>query len=208
MVLKQKHFIDSQKGATLFAVLLLMAWYDAWSNLTAWIYLALHGGYGIMWILKSRYFGDRSWEAETGWGYGLLIWLALSLYWTGAWIIVARDVRPPDVYLAGCIVLFAFGVFFHFAADMQKHMHLKYRQGHLLREGLWSLSRNPNYFGELLIYLGFTLLAMHWAPLLVLALFIVFVWVPNMRRKDKSLSRYPEFAEYRQRTALLIPYVL
>jgi hypothetical protein len=31
--------------------------------------------------------------------------------------------------------------------------------------------------------------------------------VPNMRRKDRSLSRYPEFAPYAARTKLLIPYV-
>ena len=29
-----------------------------------------------------------------------------------------------------------------------------------------------------------------------------------MRRKDRSLSRFPEFAAYRARSALLIPWVL
>jgi hypothetical protein len=33
------------------------------------------------------------------------------------------------------------------------------------------------------------------------------VWIPNMRRKDKSLSRYPEFGAYAARTKLFIPYV-
>jgi hypothetical protein len=42
---------------------------------------------------------------------------------------------------------------------------------------------------------------------LVLALFVLFYWLPNMRRKDASLSRYPEFAAYRQRSWLFIPFV-
>jgi protein-S-isoprenylcysteine O-methyltransferase Ste14 len=98
-------------------------------------------------------------------------------------------------------------VFLHFVSDMQKHLSLELRPGTLITEGLWGIVRNPNYLGELLIYLGFGLLALHWAPLLVIVLFVAAVWVPNMKRKDRSLSRYPEFAAYEARTKLWIPYV-
>lgn len=206
--MRQKHFIDSHKGVNFLAILCIMAWYDAWANATLWTYLALHGTYGFLWILKSRYFGDASWERETGIGYGLVIWGGLSLYWLAPWWIAHFDVQAPAWYLAMCVSIYSFGVFFHFAADMQKHVHLRYASGTLLTGGLWGLSRNPNYFGELLIYGGFTLLAMHWVPLLVLAAFVAAVWIPNMRRKDKSLSRYPEFREYRQNTRMLIPFLL
>ncbi len=30
-------------------------------------------------------------------------------------------------------------------------------------------------------------------------------FVPNMLKKDKSLSRYPEFAEYKRHSGLVIP---
>lgn len=99
------------------------------------------------------------------------------------------------------------GLFWHFVSDMQKDMSLKLNPGSLITDGLWGVVRNPNYFGELLIYLGFSLLAFHWAPLLAIAFFLITVWIPNMRRKDASLSRYPEFADYRARTKLFIPYV-
>ena len=75
----------------------------------------------------------------------------------------------------------------------------------LITGGLWSRIRNPNYLGELLIYGGFSALAMHWAPFVVLALFVGIVWIPNMLKKDKSLSRYPEFAEWKKRSWLFIP---
>ena len=33
---------------------------------------------------------------------------------------------------------------------------------------------------------------MHWLPILVILLYIVIVWFPNMLKKDKSLARYPD----------------
>jgi hypothetical protein len=36
-------------------------------------------------------------------------------------------------------------------------------------------------------------------------LFAALVFVPNMRKKDQSLSRYPEFAAYQERSGLLLP---
>jgi steroid 5-alpha reductase family enzyme len=204
---KQRHFIDSHKGITPLAVLALMALYDQWHNPTAWVYLALHGTYGVLWVLKSRLFPDKQWEQRTGPGYALVIWAGLSLYWIAPWLLMSRGVEAPAWYLGLCTSLYVFGVFFHFAADMQKHTALKLRRG-LITDGFFRLSRNPNYFGELLIYLGFGLLAMHWLPMLVLALFIAVVWVPNMVRKDRSLSRYPEFEAYRRRTRIFIPFLI
>lgn len=204
-VLQQKHFIDSHKGVTPLAVLAVMAWYNQWENTTLWVYLALHGTYGILWVLKSRLFGDKQWEQRTSLGYGLVIWGGLSLYWLAPWLIAARQVAAPPAYLALCIFLYALGVFLHFSADMQKHTALSLRPG-LITTGLWRYTRNPNYLGELLIYLGFGLLARHWLPPAVLALFVIVVWLPNMRRKDRSLARYPEFAAYRRQSGLLLPF--
>jgi steroid 5-alpha reductase family enzyme len=204
---KQSHFIDSHKGVTFLAVLILMALYDQWQNPTAWVYLALHGTYGLLWVLKSRIFPDRRWEQSTGLGFGLVIWAGLTLYWIAPWLLTSRGARAPAWYLGLCITLYAFGVFFHFAADMQKHTALKLRPG-LITDGLFALSRNPNYFGELLIYLAFALLAVHWAPFLVIALFMAVVWVPNMLRKDRSLARYPDFEAYKRQTKLFIPFLI
>ena len=208
-MLPHKYYIDSHKGLTGPFVLGLIAYYHAWDNLLAWIYLALHGTYGLLWILKSRYFGDKSWERPVGIGMGIFTWIGLSLYWISPWLIVTHRNHPIAPWVVGaCIAMYSFGVFLHFASDMQKHRSLAYRRGTLITDGLWSWSRNPNYLGELLIYLGFTLLPMHWIPLSGLGVIIVAIWIPNMRRKDKSLSRYPEFVAYKSHTKLIIPYVL
>ena len=82
------------------------------------------------------------------------------------------------------------------------------RPGSLITDGMFSLCRNPNYFGELLIYSSFCLLAMHWLPVALLALWVGTVWIPRMLKKDRSLSRYAGFAAYKQRTKLFIPHVI
>lgn len=187
------------------AVLAMMAGYQAWDNPTAWVYLGLHGSYGWLWVIKGRVFPDRTWQRPAGLGKGLVIIAGLSLYWLAPWIITSGGVVAPLWLLACALALFALGVLLHFGADMQKHTALKLRPNRLIREGFFRRIRNPNYLGELLIYTSFALLSVNWLPFVVLALFVLLVWLPNMRRKDRSLSRYPEFEEYRRRTYLFLP---
>ena len=205
--MKQKHFIDTNKAATAFVMLALMAIFDQWRNPTAWVYLALHGAYGFMWVLKSRVFPDRAWEEQTSLAYGLFIWGGLSLYWVGGGMVMALGVQAPAWYLGMCIIMYVFGVFAHFSSDMQKHVALRLRPNQLITDGLFARTRNINYFGELLIYAGFGLLAMHWLPMAILALWVIAVWLPRMRKKDRVLAQYDGFEAYRERTKLFIPFI-
>lgn len=204
---KQKYFLNAHKGVTFLAVLVMMAWFGRWENVTAWVYLALHGTYGLLWVLKSNIFPDKQWEIDKGPAYALLILVGLSAYWTPAFLITWQDVNAPAWLIGLSVSMNIFGVFCHYVSDMQKYIHLKYNPGHLITDGMFAHSRNMNYFGELLIYLSFALLAMHWLPLLILGLFVFGFWFGLMRGKDKSLSRYPEFAEYKKKSKLLIPFL-
>ncbi|MBZ0276130.1 MAG: DUF1295 domain-containing protein [Anaerolineae bacterium] len=206
--MKQRHLVDTHKFLTTFVVLGLMAYYNRWDNPTAWVYLALHGTYGMIWLVKSQIFPDKRWEQRVSMTRGIGLFGTLALYWVAPWIITAQDVQAPVAYIAFCIALYTLGIFLHYTADMQKHMALTLRPGHLLTDGLWGRVRNPNYLGELLIYLGFGLLAMHWLPVAIIAVITALIWIPNMVQKDRSLSRYPEFGAYKQRSKFIIPFVL
>ena len=209
--MKQKHFIDFHKGITFLYILFLINYYSAHENIAIWVYLGLHGTYGILWVVKSSIFPDRSWEKETGILYGLTILLGLSFYWISPWIIVSgyfnggQMIQIPNYLFSIIIFLFGMGVFLHFSSDMQKYVSLKLAPGKLIQSELFRKSRNINYFGELLIYSSFALLSMHWVPIIVLLFFIIIIWIPNMIKKDKSLSRYENFEDYKKRSNLFWP---
>ena len=208
--MKEKHFIDAHKGITFIYILALIYFYNAYSNITIWVYLGLHGTYGVLWVLKSMIFPDKSWERRTGLLYGIVILCGLSLYWISPWIIVSgyfndeQMVVAPNWLISFTIFSFGLGVFLHFSSDMQKYIFLKINPGQLITDGLFKKSRNINYVGEFFIYLSFALLSMHWLTVLILIVFVGIVWVPNMIKKDKSLSRYSEFKNYKSNSRIFL----
>tara|TARA_B100000401_G_C52801522_1_gene718823 strand:+ start:855 stop:1508 length:654 start_codon:yes stop_codon:yes gene_type:complete len=213
--LKQKYFIDSHKGITPLFIIFLISFYNAWNNTEAIIYLALHGTYGFLWVTKSFIYPDKQWESKVNILYGFLIWIVLSLYWLSAYVIITGNhfmkmkifENCGPGYLGVLISFYIIGVFLHFTSDMQKYISLKLNPGKLITEELFARSRNTNYLGELFIYLGFILIAKDFLPLIALFIVIVFVWVPNMINKDKSLSRYSNFSEYKRKAKMFFPFL-
>ena len=215
MRLKQKYFIDSHKGITPLFIIFLISFYNAWNNTEAIIYLALHGTYGFLWVTKSCIYPDKQWESKVNILYGFLIWIVLSLYWLSAYVIITGNhfmkmkifENCGPGYLGVLISFYIIGVFLHFTSDMQKYISLKLNPGNLITEELFARSRNTNYLGELFIYLGFILIAKDFLPLIALFIVIIFVWVPNMINKDKSLSRYSNFSEYKRKAKMFFPFL-
>jgi protein-S-isoprenylcysteine O-methyltransferase Ste14 len=202
--LKLAWAINLQKAGTLPFVLALMAWYDVWTT-TAWIYLALHGSYGLIWLLKDRLFPDPSWEKRITFGGALNAWLlVLGPYWIAPWLIVSQKIEQPPAVLGGAVLLYAVGVVLMAGADAQKYFVLRARPG-LIVDGFFARTRNPNYLGEMMLYASFALLAGHWLPWLVLLWVWGGVFLPNMLRKDARMARHPEWSAYQARTGLLLP---
>ena len=211
MLIKQKYPIDFAKSITWLVVLGLIYYFNQFDNITAWIYFCLHGSYGIMWVMKSKIFPDKNWEKKAGILYTMLIIFGLMVYWAPAFIITMNSHEASLEVIVSAIILFSFGVYYHFASDMQKYIYLKYNSG-LITDGLWEQCRHPNYFGELLIYSSFLLLTIEsslwWIPVLILSIFICIIWIPGMKRIDKSLSRFEGHEAYKKKTAFIIPYIL
>jgi len=205
--MKQKYIINTFKGISFLVILVFIGIYNQWDNSTAWVYLGLHGTYGFLWVVKSRVFPDKSWEREVGFVWGLISIFGLLVYWIAPWLLISRGIQCPPWYLGMCISMNMFGVFLHFVTDMQKFTSLKLQPEILITTEMMSKVRNLNYFGEFLIYLSLGLLAMHWVPILILTVFILVYWMPNMHRKDVSLSRYSGFEEYRSRSKWFIPFL-
>ncbi len=75
----------------------------------------------------------------------------------------------------------------------------------LITDGFFARVRHPNYLGEMILYASFASLAGHWLPWVVLAWVWTGVFLPNMLRKEASMSRYPEWAACKARTGFLLP---
>lgn len=134
----------------------------------------------------------------------LFIFAPLAGYYVAPYLLMSRHSTLPPYLIAVVLFLFTSGIFLHYVADAQKYYTLKLQKG-LLQEGLFSRTRNPNYLGEILIYSVFVLMSSHWIPYLTLAAWVFGFFVRNMLKKDRSLSRYPQFIEYKKRTDLLLP---
>lgn len=201
--MKIKRFINLHKALTFVVVLGLMIAYNNFS-IGPWVYLALHGTYGILWLLKNYIYPDKQWEEEVPWWKGVAGFTLLLLYWVAPFILVSSHSEPSGFLISSVIAINIFGIFLHYTSDAQKYFTLKYKPG-LITEGFFARCRNTNYLGEILIYLSFAILTQHWLPFLILGGFAIAFFVPNMLKKDQSLSRYPEFEQYRQNSGLILP---
>jgi hypothetical protein len=52
-----RYYVNLQKGGMSFYIFGMMVYYDNYS-LAAFLYLALHGSYGILWLIKDFAFPD------------------------------------------------------------------------------------------------------------------------------------------------------
>ena len=212
--LKLRHAINAHKAASTPTVLLLMAARGAWGA-PAWVYLGMHGGYGVAWLIKEATFPDSTWGADATLGGCIYLFFSMSLFWIAPFCVIdaeARGMSTPPPTVAAALYLFSIGMLFLHAADSQKTFILKHseRRG-LIRDGLFGRTRNPNYFGEVLIYSSFSMMAstsrLWFLPWCVNSFVWFALFLPSWLVKDRSLSRHPGFRAYQRRTGVLIPWV-
>lgn len=211
--------INVQKGGTFFFLGVLMWWYagrtPAATSTAAWIYLALHGSYGLVWLLKDFCFPDPGWQHRITIGGGLFALFGLGVYWSFGWLLISGTSTPayplPDAawisaWFGISISLVVTGSAVMIAADAQKFYTLRLKRG-LISDGIHRFIRHPNYLGEMMIYLGFALLVWHWLPFLWLTYIWLSLFATNMVMKEASMSRHAEWADYKKRSWWLVPYL-
>ena len=173
-------------------------------SISAWVYLSLHGTYGILWLLKEKIFPDPYFKDEINNITAFIGFIFLGSYWVAPFILISSQKDIPNALIAFCISINILGVFLHFASDAQKFFTLKLKKD-LIQDGFFKKIRNTNYLGELLIYISFSILSMSYIPFLILGIFFFLVFIPRMLKKDKSLSKYKDFEEYKSKSGLIFP---
>jgi steroid 5-alpha reductase family enzyme len=199
--------INLHKALVIPVVVALMIVYQNFST-PAFVYLALHGTYSVLWLIKEATYPDRRFQERVPVWVGLVfIFLPLGLYYIAPYILISRGVSPPPAVIGAAVSLTMLGVFLHYVSDAQKYYTLRYQKD-LITDGLFSRTRNPNYLGEILIYCGFAVLAMHWLPFVILGGWVFGYFLRNMMQKDRSISRHPGWDDYRKHSGLLWPRIL
>lgn len=159
---------------------------------------------------KGRFF--RVWMIQGAWVY---LNIVPSLF-----VFTAEKENPrlALVSLAGWAI-YAFGLVFETVADYQKTMFRSKpeNKGKFITSGLWSLSRHPNYFGEILLWYGLYIAALpyfssflHYLTVLcptLTALQIIYLsGVPMLENSAlKKWGTDPKYVEYLETTSCIIP---
>lgn len=109
--------------------------------------------------------------------------------------------------------IWSIGFFFEAAGDYQLSEFKKNpsNKGKIMRKGLWSLSRHPNYFGEATLWWGVFLIALAvrngWtaivSPILITFLLLK---VSGVTMLEKKYAGNQEFLDYARRTSPFIPW--
>ena len=201
--MKLNQIINLHKGLTVFVVAGLMMFYKNYS-IAAWVYLSLHGTYGILWLLKEKIFPDPYFKEKINLITSFTGFIFLGSYWIAPFILISSQRTVPIPIIAASISINIIGVFLHFASDAQKYFTLRIKKD-LIKDGFFKHIRNTNYLGEILIYLSFAILSMSLIPFVILTLFFFIVFLPRMIKKDKSLTKYDSFKKYKQISGLLLP---
>jgi protein-S-isoprenylcysteine O-methyltransferase Ste14 len=211
-LLKLAWVINFQKLVTIPLLGVFMVHYDNFSA-SAWIYLAMQGSYGLVWIIKDVAFPDSNFHKRITIGAGIAsLMTVLGWYWVFGWLLISGTSRPtyplPDyAWFSICISLCILGCATMIAADAQKYFTLRVKHG-LITDGMYRYIRHPNYLGEMLIYGSFALMIWYWFVIVVL----IWIWGGlfsiNMILTEVSLSRYPEWDKYKRRSWWLLPPLL
>jgi steroid 5-alpha reductase family enzyme len=145
------------------------------------------------------------------------LWVSLTLAAALATITTTLRKELGWLALAGILVWSA-GFIVEMLADIQKSRFRANPENRdrFIHTGLWARSRHPNYFGEIVIWIGVAILALPtlrgWqyitliSPLFVIVLITRISGIPLLeKRADKKWGSQEDYQAYKERTPVLIP---
>ena len=151
----------------------------------------------------------------TTWTLGGL-WVFLTMA-AGLAAITSNTTQPFGLMAYLGLALWIFGFSIEVIADRQKRAFKKNQQKdkEFITSGLWAWSRHPNYFGEITLWIGLTLIALPvlsgWqlvtliSPVFVYILLTKISGIPLLENRGmKKWGSDPEYIDYVNRTPALI----
>jgi steroid 5-alpha reductase family enzyme len=145
------------------------------------------------------------------------LWVTFTL--AAALVAITTNTRKElDVFAIVGFLVWIFGFAIEVAADSQKSRFSANpdNKGKFIQTGLWSRSRHPNYFGEIMLWGGIAIIALpvlqgwQWvtliSPIFVTLLLTRVSGVPLLEKKaDRKWGGQEDYESYKKRTPVLIP---
>lgn len=126
--------------------------------------------------------------------------------------------KSLDLFAIFGFLLWMIGFIIEVTADSQKERFKSdpVNKGRFIHTGLWSRSRHPNYFGEILLWVGIAVITLpglygwQWvgmiSPIFVTLLLTRVSGIPLLEVKaDKKWGGQPDYENYKKNTPVLVP---
>ena len=146
------------------------------------------------------------------------LWVFLTTVNAVTIIILNQQVTLDLFFMAG-FAIWILGFTFEAVADKQKKSFSKILENKdkFITLGLWSISRHPNYFGEIVLWTGIAIMSLPllsgWqfltlvSPVFVYLLLTKISGLPFLEEKaEKKWGNDKGYLEYKNNTPILIPY--
>jgi len=166
---------------------------------------------------------DRFDELKPNFFRFLNVWTIQGLWITftaaAALVAITSSVRKDlDIFAILGALVWVIGFAIEVTADAQKSRFNAdpSNKGKFIRAGLWSRSRHPNYFGEIVLWIGIAIIAIpvlqgwQWvamiSPLFVTLLLTRVSGIPLLAKKaEAKWGGQADYEEYKKNTPVLIP---
>ncbi|MDA8639623.1 DUF1295 domain-containing protein [Flavobacteriaceae bacterium] len=231
--LKTEHYYDLTGGITYISVVVytiyqknLMGELDLRSIVLGSLILIWAARLSSFLFLRVKKVGkDRRFDKiKTNFTRFMLAW-TLQGFWVfmctlPAITAIASESKSVDLFLIGGAALWLFGFVVEVIADTQKS---KFNQnpknkGKFISSGIWSISRHPNYVGEVLLWTGIAIIAIpSLSGLQYIALISpVFTYLLLTRvsgvnlleaSSDKKWGNDEDYIQYKKKTPIFFPFV-
>ncbi|RUS15086.1 hypothetical protein BC937DRAFT_92917 [Endogone sp. FLAS-F59071] len=145
--IRVRHAVNLSKFLSLVVPLYFVYRFNAWENMTACLYVAMHGTYGVWWLVKNSIFPDRRWDAFCPLWYFCVVNVMLWSYFAIPYYICVNNVQLPPWRLMLTVMVWASGLLLTFISDFQKSLLIEVAPGQLINTKFftypgWTLGAN------------------------------------------------------------------
>jgi steroid 5-alpha reductase family enzyme len=170
-------------------------------------------------IKRDKRFDDRRDNFVGFLSFWLLQGMTVAIVMTSALLVFNTDVDKLVGYwaIAGVIV-YLLGLTLESVADTQKYQfNQTNKSGAWIDQGVWRISRHPNYLGEMLVWIGVYLVAFEplttgarfiglVSPLFIIILLLFVSGIPLLEKSaDKKWGKNEKYQAYKKSVPVLIP---